>query len=274
VRILILTSKDHPYANYLLLSLLQRGAFNGDTLFVAEQDWIIPYKSTFQGVKRYVEISGWRYVAAQAVKQYLFRLLRCCAWLLRRKHSPLFPYKRSLSVGMTVKRLQDLRLDQTFTELTAFKPEVIFSLLSKEVIPDRLLHFPKFGCFNLHPSMLPANRGVSPTFWALANGEQETGCTLHRMDSDIDSGEIISQTPITVVGMRSEHALYMRCIEAGVPLVLSALQTLHQGKELTPILTGKGEASYHSLPTKKMIQNLYDRGFSLFQFREFIRLIG
>lgn len=269
MRVLILTSKDHPYANALLLSLLQSGAFDGDELLVAEQDWVLPHKSSFVGVRKYASSAGWRYVFVQACKQYLFRFVRLINGILGRKSSSFFPYKKFHHPKMTARVLQDLTADATVKEIESFKPDVLLSLLSKEIIPERILSLSPKGCFNLHPAPLPRYRGVSPTFWVLAEGDKQAGCSLHRLDAGIDTGEIIARTLIPTAGISTEHALYMQCMGAGLPLVSDLLKKLRTGEPLgtqqlleTP--------TYFSLPTKEAIRSFYAKGNAFFRLSEFL----
>lgn len=270
MRVLILTSKDHPYANALLGSLLRAGTFDGDELLIAEQDWVLPYRSTFAGVRRYAASAGWRYVVVQAFKQYLFRAVRCATFLFGRTQSPYYPYAKLPHHHLRARVLQNLKSDATVAIFEEFAPDILLSLLSKEIIPARVLSIPAKGAFNLHPAPLPRYRGVSPTFWVLANGDTEAGCTLHRIDCGIDTGEMIGQVAVSTQGVQTEHALYMRCVAAGALLLREALDTLHNGAPMQQILGKKAEPTYFSLPTKEAVRAFYANGYAFFHLREFI----
>lgn len=270
MRILILTSKDHPYANVLLGSLLRAGTFAGDELFIAEQDWVLPHRSALQGVRRYAQSAGWRYVIVQAVKQYLFRAVRLAAYASGRMASPFYPYTKLPHPHLHARVLQNLRSDATVAAFEEFAPDILLSLLSKEIIPERVLRIPVKGSFNLHPAPLPRYRGVSPTFWVLANGDTNAGCTLHRIDCGIDTGEILGQTDVSTEGVHTEHALYMRCMAAGALLLREAIATLRAGAPQQQILGKAVEPTYFSLPTKDAVKAFYARGYAFFRCSEFL----
>ena len=71
------------------------------------------------------------------------------------------------------------------------KPDLIVTCAYGKIIPKVLIDYPKYGCVNIHASLLPKYRGAAPIQWALMNGEKETGVTLMYMDEFMDTGDII-----------------------------------------------------------------------------------
>ena len=209
MNLLILTSKDHIYANFLLKSL----DLSDHEVLVLEQDSIIPGKWAIEGLLQYLRVSGLRYVVVQAAKQYLFRIARFMARLTGNRGSVFYPYYAD-------KRIKRRTLNGINERIEYFKslgPELVLSIYSKEILSQELLGV--LGrVVNLHPSPLPLFRGVSPTFWSLAEGSI-AGVTLHHMDSGVDTGAIISQKMMGYVRGVSEHQLYLECTKAGIGLV-------------------------------------------------------
>ena len=265
MRILIFTSADHLYANVLLKKIIESGILDDDTVLVCEQDWIIPKKSTFEGLKQYIQTSGLLYVFLQALKVYLFKWKRKTT----KQHSPFYPYTKLPHKKITSRILQDFSKEETKEGIRAFKPDIILSLLSKEIMPRDILDIPQLGCINLHPAYLPTYRGISPTFWVLAEGKPFIGCTLHTIDSSIDTGSILLQEKIETKGYKTEHALYLQCMDTGSKLVITYLQQLKKGNppQGSP---QQGEGCYRSLPTKKAISVFFKRGYKFFSLSEFV----
>lgn len=114
-------------------------------------------------------------------------------------------------------------------------------------LSESLLQLPRYGCFNLHPSLLPKYRGSAPLFWQFKNGELETGVTLHQMSEHIDAGAIVAQKRLRMGDGVTGPALSELCAKEGVTLILSVLSHLEQG---TLSLTAQDElkASYHGWP--------------------------
>src|SRR5271167_1189092 len=107
---------------------------------------------------------------------------------------------KMLAEKLNLPVLQPLKArDEKFiSELRELKPDLIVVVAYGQILPQSILDLPKFGCLNVHTSLLPKYRGAAPIQWAIADGETETGVTIMKMDAGLDTGEIISQvrTPI------------------------------------------------------------------------------
>jgi folate-dependent phosphoribosylglycinamide formyltransferase PurN len=261
MKILILTSKDHLYGNIVLRSILRSGVLDADEIWICEQSGLIPGKSFLQGLHRYISVAGIRYVAVQAYKQYLFQWMRMVAYLRNDIASPWFPYDQE-------KRKIQKVSQPLIVCIHKIQPDLILSVFSKEILKEECIRVPRLGVLNLHPSLLPEYRGVSPTFWALAEAQPQTGCTLHMIDHGIDTGGLIAQKSFPTAGLRTEHAVYMRCAALGSAMLLSVLSTIRDGGKLrtTPQTSG---GSYRSLPTRQAIRQFYRNGKRFFSIKEF-----
>lgn len=113
-----------------------------------------------------------------------------------------------------------------------------------------LLQLPRFGCYNLHPSLLPKYRGPAPLFWQFRHGESETGVTLHQMDHRIDAGDIVAQVRLPMSDAISETDLSRQCATRGVALIQSVLQQLEQGL-LKSSAQNAQQASYYGWPNEQ-----------------------
>lgn len=267
--ILTLTSSDHIYAN-LTLSLLSRGGYlRHHRLIIFEQHGIIPGRGILAGLLRYLSVSGWKYVVAQIVKQYLFQLVR---WYHGRKgqsDSLYCPFVKLLPITAVCKTCPRLRDSDTVEIIRRLKPDVILSLFSKEFIPERIFALPRYGCLNVHPAPLPHYRGVSPTFWCLANGEKQAGVTVHVVDKHFDTGRILAQRLFSTARFYSEHALYLHAAGVAATLIATVLKEINQKKVLPKGRPQSKRGSYYSLPTKDSVQQFLSRGYKFFLLSEF-----
>jgi methionyl-tRNA formyltransferase len=115
-------------------------------------------------------------------------------------------------------------------------------------IPPSILAIPRLGILNVHPSLLPANRGPDPLFWTLYNGDPQTGVTIHLMDEGLDTGPIIAQERIAVPGGIRYAELEARCADLGGKLLARSLWDLYRGTaHLTP--QDESRSTYLPLPT-------------------------
>ena len=137
--------------------------------------------------------------------------------------------------------------EPTLTALAAFQPDVICVACFPWHLPRALLALPPLGCLNLHPALLPAYRGPTPEFWVLRNGEQYTGATIHLMDEQFDSGDILLQDRFEIPDGISSVELERRCARLGAPLMVQAVHMLASGTA-TRIKQAPEQSSYYSRP--------------------------
>ena len=138
---------------------------------------------------------------------------------------------------------------KTLTMLRGLQPDVIAVACFPRLFPAELLHLPRYGCLNLHPSLLPAYRGPDPLFWIAYHDERITGVTLHRLNESADSGDIVAQTRFERPDGLSAADLESCCAGQGADLLLTALQQLQQGASLTHRPQDEALASYFPHPT-------------------------
>lgn len=98
-------------------------------------------------------------------------------------------------------------------------------------LPDALLALPRWGCLNVHPSLLPAYRGPAPLFWQRRDGVREGGVTVHRMSARLDEGPILAQSPLPLQDGATGAELDAATAQAGAALVVKSLVALAAGEE-------------------------------------------
>ncbi|OGY18198.1 MAG: hypothetical protein A2900_05115 [Candidatus Chisholmbacteria bacterium RIFCSPLOWO2_01_FULL_50_28] len=112
-----------------------------------------------------------------------------------------------------------------------------------QLIPKELLDYPKHGCLNLHPSLLPKFRGASPGEFAILTGEKETGMTIIRMDEQFDHGPIIAQFKEEIRADDTSKTLYQRLFSKGGEVLITILRSWVEGK-ITPRAQDHLRATY------------------------------
>ena len=138
----------------------------------------------------------------------------------------------------------------TIETLAAYQPDIICVSCFSQRIPRALLDIPRLGCLNVHPSLLPRNRGPVPLFWTLREGSGQTGVTIHLMDEGMDSGDILAQQVISVPEGISYTALEASCANIGGKLLARTAWELFRG-QAARIRQDEGESSYHSFPERE-----------------------
>ena len=124
---------------------------------------------------------------------------------------------------------QPANIKNEYQKIIDYKPDIIITCAYGQIIPEQLLNYPKYGCVNVHGSLLPKLRGGAPIHHALINGDEYTGITIMYMDKKMDSGDIISQEKLTILPEDNLDSLYEKMSYLGESLLLKTLPTIING---------------------------------------------
>jgi methionyl-tRNA formyltransferase len=144
-------------------------------------------------------------------------------------------------------------------ELRALDLDVIVSVNASQVFKSGILTLPRLGCINVHGALLPRYRGRLPSFWVLANGESETGATVHFMNESLDDGPILLQERVPIEANDTQDSLIRKTKRKGAELVIEALERLERG-QIETLPNDRSQATYYSFPTRADGQSLRRRG--------------
>jgi methionyl-tRNA formyltransferase len=146
--------------------------------------------------------------------------------------------------------------DPGFLEtLHGLSPDVVVSVNASQKFGKRLLALPKWGCINVHGALLPRYRGRLPSFWVLANGERETGATVHVMNSDLDDGPIIRQERVAIEPTDTQHTVIRKTKRLGGRLLLEALDLFESGRVVL-FPNDRARATYYSFPKRDVAKRI------------------
>jgi methionyl-tRNA formyltransferase len=169
--------------------------------------------------------------------------------------------RRSQLVPPPVKRLamdhripvvqpETLDTSRALEELAGFSPELIVVVAYGRILPSKILSLPKFGCLNLHPSLLPRHRGSSPIANALLCGDGLTGVTVILMDAGLDSGPILAQREVAVSPQDTTRSLTPKLSQVGAELLLKSLPLWIEGK-INPQPQDESQVTFSKMLTKE-----------------------
>lgn len=103
--------------------------------------------------------------------------------------------KISQKLSSKVKHLRIVKKKINIQSVQRYQPDIIFSLGYRFIIPKEVIDYPKYGCFNIHKSMLPLNKGANPVFWTILNNTI-AGISIHKVSTKLDAGPIYEQKKI------------------------------------------------------------------------------
>ena len=140
------------------------------------------------------------------------------------------PIKTALA-GSSIPILQPDRIKRTeaVEEIRVHAPDVIVVMAYGQILPATILTIPRIACLNLHASLLPGHRGAAPIQAAIMSGDTETGITVIYMDEGLDTGDILSQSRITIAPNETGGSLHDRLVEIAPAALAAALAQLESG---------------------------------------------
>lgn len=155
----------------------------------------------------------------------------------------------ALSTGLEFMQPVNIRDAGFVNAIASIKPELIVVVAYGRIIPSDILKIPRFGCINVHASLLPKYRGAAPIQWAIINGEKTTGITTMLMDEGLDTGDILMQDEIKITQDDTSESLSAKLSELGAALLLKTIQGIKQNT-VKP-LKQAGEITYAPMITKE-----------------------
>ncbi|HZJ76908.1 MAG TPA: methionyl-tRNA formyltransferase, partial [Oscillospiraceae bacterium] len=130
-------------------------------------------------------------------------------------------------------------------------PDIIVVVAYGQILPEEILQIPKYGCVNVHASLLPKYRGAGPINWVIINGENRTGITTMYMDTGLDTGDILLKKEIKIGKNETAGELHDRLMNLGAEVLDETIKLIETGKT-QPIPQNHNEASYAPMLTKKL----------------------
>ncbi len=157
----------------------------------------------------------------------------------------------ALEAGIPV--LQPVRIKRTeaVEELKKYEADVFVVAAFGQILSKEILDMPRYGCLNIHASLLPKYRGSSPIQWAVINGEEKTGVTIQQMNEGIDTGDVLYRKEIYLDKKETGESLFARLSVLGAEAITEALSLLEKG-ELTAVPQKEEDATYTVMLSKAM----------------------
>lgn len=157
----------------------------------------------------------------------------------------------ALHHNLAVFQPPSLRSTDVVEQIIHMKPDVIVVVAYGQLLPQNILDIPRYGCLNIHGSLLPQYRGAAPIHWAILNGDTQTGVTIIKMDAGMDTGDILAMERTDILPDDNTLSLYERLKTQGASLLLNVLEKLPQNL-IIPVPQNNELATYSALITRDM----------------------
>lgn len=158
----------------------------------------------------------------------------------------------AMKYNLPVYQPKKVREPEFVEVLRGLKPDVMVVAAFGQIISKEILEMPKYGCINVHASLLPAYRGAAPIQWAVINGDKESGVTIMQMDEGIDTGDIIEKVVVPIAEDETGGSLFDKLSQAGAKLCVKVLQDLEDGKAVREKQPEESTTPYARMIDKKM----------------------
>jgi len=250
MRIVIVTAPHMIFAPMVLTPLVrQRAAEIAGVVLISP-----PAGALARGV---IQQAGLRYFLAKSLDHLSTRL----STRLNSEYAAIRTLVQDL--GIRCIETQNVNSAETLRQIRSLEPEVVLSAFAPQIFKRELIGLASQACINVHPSLLPKYAGVAPVFWCLANGEDETGVTIHHIAAKVDAGDVFLQATVPIAAADTVRVLYTRVCREAARLLLEAFDRIEAGR----IVYQKQDLETRSRfgnPTRDAYRRLRARGRRLF----------
>lgn len=170
----------------------------------------------------------------------------------RGKEVAMSPVKEcALKHGIPVFQPDKIKEKDNVEQLRTYEADIFVVAAFGQILSEEILHMPKYGCINIHASLLPSYRGAAPIQWSILNGEKETGVTIQQMAKGVDTGDILSRVIVPIAEKETGESLFDKLMQAGAELLVETLPQIEQGT-IVPVKQNEELATYAGKLEKNM----------------------
>lgn len=153
--------------------------------------------------------------------------------------------------NLSVFQPEKIKKEEAVDVLKQYDADIYVVAAFGQILSKEILDLPKFGCVNIHASLLPKYRGAAPIQWAIIDGEEKTGITIQQMNEGVDTGDILLQKEYTLSADETGESLFDRLCNLGAEAVVEALKKIEEGS-IVPVKQNEEEATHAKMLTKAM----------------------
>jgi methionyl-tRNA formyltransferase len=256
VRLAILTFES-PQANYIIQRVLTERPH--EVCGIVRSTALLAGKSLRQSIWFVLRRTSVGFAVRKGAEIALARVAAMASF-------PIGPARRSPTLrrmtadaGVPLIDARDINASQVVETLQAWRPDLLVSVYLNQRIGSRLIELFPERVVNVHGASLPGNRGLFPYFWALANGDTDGGATVHWIDEDFDTGDVLLKKRFPIAPDDSVTSLAWKSTRVGADLLLEAIRLIEAGNPPRRV-QDRREGRYFSWPTAADVRRLKRRG--------------
>lgn len=144
-----------------------------------------------------------------------------------------------------------IKEENAISKLREFEADVFVVAAYGKILSKEILDMPKYGCINVHASLLPKYRGAAPIQWSIIDGEKLTGVTIMQMDEGLDTGDMLFKSVVEIADDDTADTLYDKLSVCGASLIVDALDSIEKG-DIHPVKQDNAQATYAKILDKSL----------------------
>ncbi len=256
MNIAILTVEEHLYLPALLARLLKERAAQVRGVYLCPPthhretmpQLLLKYYRAFGG------LNLWRLVWREGTARLRARLG------FGRRRGKFYSMRSAAGhYGVPCATVADVNAEEFLVALRQAAIDLVLSISCPQIFKRPLIQLPAKGCLNVHGALLPKYRGLAPSFWMMANGEEQGGVTVFLMNEAIDAGDVLVQEAFPILPDESLEQFILRSRRLHAEALLRAITLVETGHYQTRSLAKEG-GSYYSFPTREAYREFRRRG--------------
>lgn len=157
----------------------------------------------------------------------------------------------ALKYDIPVYQPDSLKNDEIKSSFASLGADLAIVVAYGKILPEEFLNAPKYGCINMHASLLPKLRGAAPIQWSIINGEKRSGVTAMQMDKGLDTGDILLSESVEIRDDETAQELHDELSVLGAQVMRKTLSMLQRG-ELSPVRQDGSQSTYAPILTKEL----------------------
>ena len=144
-----------------------------------------------------------------------------------------------------------IKTEESVEILRGYEADIFVVAAFGQILSKEILDMPKYGCVNIHASLLPRLRGAAPIQWSIIDGDEKTGVTIQQMDVGLDTGDILAVKEVEIASDETGGSLFDKLAIAGADLIVETLPLIEEGK-ITPVPQDESLSTYAKKLSKDM----------------------
>jgi methionyl-tRNA formyltransferase len=266
LNILLITQDDPFYVPIFFKELLKENfspKFNLKGIIIQKP---LGKKTISKLIRQMLDFYGSKNFLVIGIKFIIYKLLNLLAVNIFKGKFPGIFSVEHIILKNDINKIQigNINSPESIAFLRTLDIDVVFSIAASQILRKNILELPKLGCFNIHTSRLPKNRGMMPNFWSLYNYDKEpvSAVTIHKMNEKLDDGDILIQTEFDLNPNESLDSLIKRTKKLSASTFLKAIDLLNN-QPISLKTNDAIKASYNSFPKREDVLRFKQKGLKL-----------